>query len=252
MQTVERAIKLLKKISTEPLSVQEAADKLGVHQSTASRLISTLQKEYLIRINSNKYELGYAIYELAHSMRERLDILDVARPYLEELSNISNETIHLAVLDGYDVVYVDKIDSKRSIRMYSRIGRRSPLYCTGVGKALLAFMPAKDIDLKKIQLRPYTKNTITSLDKLNIELENIRSSYIAWDRGEHEEDIYCIAAPIFDFDNNVIASVSISAMIKYIKTEELAAHSKYLIKAVKGISQKMGHISAKQSSITFI
>lgn len=244
MQTVERAIRLLKEISTEPLRVQEAADKLGIHQSTASRLLSTLQKEYLIRINSNKkYELGYAIYELAHLMRERLDLLDIARPYLEELSNISNETIHLAVLDGYDVVYMDKIDCNRSIRMYSRVGRRAPAYCTGVGKALLAYIPVKDLDLEKIQLRLYTKNTITTLDKLNIELENIRSRGIAWDRGEHEEDIYCIAAPVFDFYNNVIASVSISAMIKYTKPEALAAHSKDLIKAVKELSREMGHVS---------
>lgn len=242
VQTVERALFILKQIANTPMRVQDVAEMLDIHQSNASRLLQTLYKENFIRLNSEKkYELGYAIFDLAHLINERLDIRSVARPYIEELSDLTNETIHLAILDGVDVVYLDKIDSKRSVRMYSRVGRRAPAYCTGVGKALLAFSPKQSIDWSKIKLTRITENTITDLDKLKLELQNIRKTGISWDREEHEYEIYCVAAPILDFNSYAIASISISVTLKYTKTKMLASYENYLARTALSISRKMGY-----------
>lgn len=244
MQTVSRALILLKKLAERPMRVQDATEELGIHKSSASRLLSTLQKEKFVQLNSDrKYKLGYAVFELAHIFKDSLDVGVVARPYLETLNNITRETIHLAVPDNQEVVYIDKLDAKRSVRMYSLIGKRARLYCTGVGKAILAFLPdeIKNEIIEKMDLVKYTCNTITSKEKLFEELKKIRHNYLALDNGEHEEDIYCIAAPIFDFDRKVIASISISISIKYSTITDLSRYQNLLRKNTMLISRELGY-----------
>jgi IclR family KDG regulon transcriptional repressor len=244
MKTISRALKLLKIIAGQPLRVQEVADEMDIHKSSASRLLSTLQKENFVQLNDERrYELGYAVFELAHIFRDSLDLRKVARPYLEKINNLTCETIHLAVPDDHEVVYIDKLDAKRSVRMRSLVGKRAKLYCTGVGKAILAFLPdeAKNNILDKVNLVKYTDNTITSKDNLVKELTGIHDHYLAWDNGEHEEDIYCIAAPIFDFSNKVIASISVSASIKYTPVSTLALYQTPLRENAMLISRKLGY-----------
>ncbi len=241
-KTVSRALVLLKEVASQPLKVQELADRLGVHKSTISRLSATLEEHGFLRLNNEKkYELGYSIFELAHIVRENLDIRKVARPYLEKLGNATLETIHLGILDGWDVVYIDKIDCKGSIRMYSRIGRRAPAYCTGIGKALLAFNPLQEIDLNKVSLKKFTKNTLSTKEDLFKELETIREGGLAWDRCEHEDGISCIAAPVFDFSGSAIASISIS---KYSSSNNLTDFIPVLLEGAQEISRRMGYVPA--------
>ncbi len=251
METVSRALKLLKVIATRPMRVQEVAASLNIHKSSASRLLSVLQEDNFVRLNQEKkYELGYAVFELAYILKENLDLRVVARPYLETISATTNETVHLAILDGGEVVYIDKIDANRLIRMYSRTGRRASSYCTGVGKAILAYLPAKQLDrvLNTMEFKKYTENTIITKEALQAELVEIRKNSLAWDREEHEEDIYCIAAPIFDFSNRVIASISISITVKYASVEKLASYEADLKESAENISREMGHVALKKSS----
>ncbi len=245
METVSRALKLLKVIATRPMRVQEVAVILNVHKSSASRLLSVLQENNFVRLNrEKKYELGYAVFELAYILKENLDLRVVARPYLEAINATTNETVHLAILDGAEVVYIDKIDSNRLIRMYSRTGRRASSHCTGVGKAILAFLPPKQLNklLDKMELKKYTSNTIITKEALQTELKEIRKNSLAWDREEHEEDIYCIAAPIFDFNKRVIGSISISITIKYTSVEKLVSYEAELKKSAENISREMGYV----------
>ncbi|MEW5786101.1 MAG: IclR family transcriptional regulator [Bacillota bacterium] len=244
METVSRALKLLKLIAEKPMRVHEVAEKLGVHKSSASRLISALYKENFIRQNSNQqYELGFAVFELAHVMNSSLDLRVAAAQYLKNLNSKTNETIHLAVLDCGEVVYLDKKDSTRLVRMFSQIGKRAQPYCTGVGKALLAFLDQDELKkvLDSISFNRYTERTITARENLLTELHEIRKTGIAWDRGEHEPDIYCIAAPIFGFNQKVIASISISIMIKYSSIDELCRFDKDLLEAAASLSRDMGY-----------
>lgn len=243
MDTIDRSLKLLKKIAEQPMTVSEVAAELGIHKSTASRILSTLKNEHFLRLNSDKkYELGFAIFELAHALRESLDLRHAARPYMQVLSGITRETIHLAVYEDGEVVYVDKIDCKRSVRMYSRIGRRANAYCTGVGKALLAYQAPEELKkIEQLQFQRFTENTITVPQELLAELETIRQVGLAWDRGEHEADIYCIAAPIFDFSGAAIASISISITIKYTSLEKLASYIGDLQHTAREISREMGY-----------
>lgn len=246
METVSRALKLLKYIANQPMRVQEVADKLSVHKSTASRLISTLHKENFIRQNSNQqYELGFAVFELAHMLNDSLDLRLAAAQYLKNLNLKTNETIHLAVLDSGEVVYLDKKDSTRLVRMFSRVGKRAQPYCTGVGKALLAFLGEDELKkaLNGISFKRFTERTIVTRDGLLKELAEIRRTGVAWDRGEHEPDIYCIAAPVFGFNHKVIASISISIMIKYTSIEDLSNFEKDLLEAAAFLSRDMGYVA---------
>ena len=255
METVSRALKLLKLISEQPIRVHEVAEKLGVHKSTASRLISTLHKENFIRQNSNqRYELGFAVFEMAHLMSNSLDLRSAAAPYLKNLNSISNETIHLAILDSGEVVYLDKKDSTRAVRMFSQIGKRAQPYCTGVGKALLAFLDEDELHivLDGITFKQYTEHTLVSREALQRELGEIRKTGIAWDRGEHEPDIYCIAAPIFGFNQKVIASISISVMIKYTTIDELSKFLVTLSEAAAALSRDMGFAAVYPSFLRTI
>lgn len=247
METVTRALKLLKLISEQPMRVHEVAEKLEVHKSTASRLISTLHKENFIRQNTNQqYELGFAVFEMAHLMNNNLDLRSSAAPYLKNLNTLTNETIHLAVLDSGEVVYLDKKDSTRVVRMFSQIGKRAQPYCTGVGKALLAFLGEDELNkaLDSITFKRYTERTLVSREALQRELDEIRKTGISWDRGEHESDIYCIAAPIFGFNQKVIASISISIMIKYTSIDELSKFMGDLSEAAAALSRDMGFAAA--------
>jgi IclR family KDG regulon transcriptional repressor len=250
MKTISRALKLLKIIAGQPLRVQEVADEMDIHKSSASRLLSTLQKENFVQLNDERrYELGYAVFELAHIFRDSLDLRKVARPYLEKINNLTCETIHLAVPDHHEVVYIDKLDAKRSIRMYSLVGKRANFHCTGVGKAILAFLSdeMRNEIIDKMDLVKYTDNSITSKESLYRELKEIQDNYLAWDRGEHEEDIYCIAAPIFDFSKKVIASISVSVTIKYTPVEKLASYEDLLKEAALIISKNLGYVQNKMS-----
>lgn len=241
METVSRSLRLMKKIAEQPMTVSEVADEFGMHKSTASRVLATLKNEHFLRLTSkNKYALGYAIFELADALRESLDLRFVARPYMQELNSITGETIHLGVYEQGEVVYVDKIDCNRSIRMYSRAGKRASASCTALGKALLAYQPPHELNLDQWKFKRFTENTIITPVALLKELQAIRQNGLAWDRGEHEEDIYCISAPVFDSNSLVIASISIAITIKYTSLEKLASFTDDLQRTTSSISLAMG------------
>lgn len=226
------------------MTLDEIARRSGVHKSTASRLMRTLQRHGFVQVQNRHYRLGLGIFSLAHAAAEQLDIREVARPHLESLAHLTRETVHLAVLDDQEVVYIDKIDSQHPLRMYSRIGRRAPCYCTGLGKALLAFLPPgeREKTAAAITYRRFTRNTITDPADLLAHLEQVRRQGYAVDNHEHEDEIHCIAAPIHGLDGRPVAAVSIAAPRSRMPRPELESYVPALLDATRQISAELGHL----------
>ncbi|MDQ4078217.1 MAG: IclR family transcriptional regulator, partial [Chloroflexota bacterium] len=202
VRAVARALDLLEIIckAEHPLSVQEATERSGLAISTTHRLLRTLMECGYVEQNehSREYEPGLKIFELAHAVTQRLFVIEQAKRTMDELAATCNETVHLAVLDHDEVVYLDKRESQRPVRMYSAVGKRGPAYCTGVGKVLLAYLPPEQLHhyLSSVELNHHTERTITDRDELRNHLLAVREQGVAIDDREHEDAIRCVACPV--------------------------------------------------------
>jgi DNA-binding IclR family transcriptional regulator len=245
VKTVERAIRILNLISQRDLKLHEISSSLTIHKSTVSRLLATLEKNGLIKKDkeTKRFRLGLKILDLAYCLQEGLDIRNIAHPYLAELGKLTRETIHLAVLDREEIVYLDKIESSHPVRMHSRIGNRAPLYCTAVGKVILAYLPEKELDLimERMEFRKFTNKTIIEPNELREHLELVRKQGYSTDEGEYEPDIFCISAPIFDFNHDVVASISVSVTRGRTSFNELLQFVPTLKQFAEKISRELGY-----------
>ena len=216
VRSVHRAISILKLFIKKPgsMSLTEISRETGLNQVTAYRLISTFITNGLLEqsAESEKYRLGVTALALGDSYSRSNDLSQRARPKLVELRDECGETVHLSILDGKEIVYLEKLPGLHPIGlMSSRVGGRAPAYCTGVGKVLLAYQSEDKIRAisSNGELIPFTPNTITSVDQLIGELSIIRMNGFALDKEEHEIGVACVAAPIFDH-NGILAAISVS------------------------------------------
>ncbi|KLU63429.1 transcriptional regulator KdgR [Peptococcaceae bacterium CEB3] len=250
IQSVERAILILELFSNRDseLALSEISHRLSLNKSTAFGILSTLEHYNFVQKASDtgKYKLGIKLLELGNMVLEQMDLRQIARPYLDELVAKFSETSHLAVLDGYEVVYIDKVDSDRSIRMNSEVGSRRPGYCTGVGKAILSYLP--DDQWKKHlppSLEKFTPNTIISQESLLEEMKHIRQKGFSEDNEEIEEGLSCVGVPIFNQGNQVIASISVSGPTARLPKEKMMQIAEELKDVSAEISRKMGYLPKK-------
>jgi DNA-binding IclR family transcriptional regulator len=241
VQSLIRAIDILDLVSKnkEGINVTEISDQLKLHKSTAYRLLSTLEYKNFVKKDKNKnYKVGKRVIEIGYQALNNIDLRKEMRPILQELGEITEETIHLGVLDNFKVFYIDKVETSHTIRMYSSIGKGGPLYCTGIGKALLAFSEQKYISkfLKQVKFVKYTNNTIINKKELKDELVKIKKSGYAIDNMEHENNIRCVAAPIFDYSGELIAAISISAPTQRMSMKRATKLSKLIVDYTKKMS----------------
>lgn len=197
------------------IGISELADLTGLNISTAHRISSILVKRgYLTQQEKRgKYILGLKLLEFIGILKRTLKIRDISLPFLEKLRTISGESVNLAVLESNCAVYIEHIESNQILRTFTQVGNRVPLYCTGVGKVLLAHMSEKEREkyfLTTKSLFRYTDNTITDLNDLKKELLIVKREGVAMDNGEMEIGVRCIASPIRDSSGNAIAAISIS------------------------------------------
>lgn len=242
-QSVDRAIRVLKFVASQPRSVNEVGEQLGVHPTTALRILHTLHAwRMLARRPDGTYRLGAAIVELGHQALESLDIRDIAQPFMKDIHEATGETVHLAVLEDDHVVYISKIESRHPVRMYSRIGLVAPLHCTGVSKAILAFLDDDERArvVAKADFTDYTPHTLTTPDALQADLALSRERGYAIDDEEHELGIRCVAAPILHADGSVAASASVSTAGARIDRERLLSFVEPLFKGTAGASRELG------------
>ena len=215
LRSVSNALAVLEAFSVEKpeLGVTELSQALGLGKSTVHRLLASLAARGYVRQNprTERYCLGFKAFEVGSLAAGRGAIREVAGPVLERLMLASKETVHLGVLDEWDVVYIDKIESHQPLQMYSRVGRRAPLHCTALGKALLAFQPAEFVDrFLRRKLKAYTPATLTDPGALRRELLRIRGAGHALDNEEFAVGLKCIAAPLYDHTRRVVASLGIA------------------------------------------
>ena len=201
--------------SAEGMTAVKLADSIGIHKTSVYRYLNTLLQAGYIQTNGDgRYHLGNKILELSSQLLRRMPLRETAHPFLVKLSVETQKTVHLCVLDGHDVVYIDKVESQRTLPILSRIGSRAPAYCTGVGKALLSSLPTDQVVslLQGISLEKRTATTITDPMKLLEELKQTAERGYAIDNGEHEEGIKCFAAPIKGYGGDIVGAVSLTGL----------------------------------------
>lgn len=216
IQSVDKAINILElfKLSSRELSVKEISDELQISKSTAFGLINTLSVRGFLHQNpdNQKYSLGLGLLELGEMVKKNNIIYEKARPHLEKIVNELNVTMHLAIIEKTEVAYIDTLEGKGSIFISSRIGTRNPVYCTGVGKCMLAFMKKdkRDNILNNMgAMEKHTENTIVDMDELLKELGSIAKAGYSFDNEEFVKGIFCYAVPILNKYNEAIAAISI-------------------------------------------
>jgi IclR family KDG regulon transcriptional repressor len=225
--------------------ISEIAIQLGLDRSTTYRLLLSLEKCGLVEKDekTGEYSLGMAAFEIGNIYMRQMDFIQASKPRMAELAARVQETVHLAVISGTEIVYVDKVDSPRALGVMSKIGQRGPLHSTALGKVLLAFQPEGESSriMKQIKLKPFTANTISSKRKLMDELRKIRRKGYAFDFKESEQDVECIAAPIRNHLGDVVAALSISGPQRKINTPQEKQYIDQVMKATSFISSKMGY-----------
>ena len=246
LSSVATAVRLLKAFSEEQveIGISDLAKRLGVAKSTVHRLAVTLVGDGMLEQNpdSGKYRLGIALFRLGSLVRRRMTLSNEARPLLRELREKVNETVHLAVLDGSDIMYVYNLESTQAIRMRSDVGVRKPAYCTAEGQAILAFQPPEVID-RVVQdgLPARTPQTITDPTKLKKVLEGVRQRGCAIEDEESEIGMRCIAAPLRNDLGEVIAAIGLAGPVSRLSRKALASFIPHVIDTAAAISARLGH-----------
>ena len=247
INSILRACNILKCFSGEKahFKVSEVARLLHLDRSTTYRILLTLEKGGLLEkdAKTGEYSLGVAAFEVGSAYLGRADFIQIAKPVMSDLAREVQETVHLAILSQTEILYVDNVDSPRTLGVMSKVGQRGPVYCTALGKVLLAFLPDEERSkiLGRIQLKPLTRNTITSKKRFMEELREVRRRGYARDHREIEEDVECIAAPIRNHLGDVIAGISISGPQRKINIPRERKFADQVMKAAGLISSKMGH-----------
>ena len=227
-------------------SLGNIAKKLSLPKTTVHGLITTLKNIQYVGQSTltRNYRLGPKLFEMGNIFAEKYnDLLKVSAPYIKKLVNDLRETCHLAVLDEGRVLYIDKKECNRSPRIVSEIGSTLPCHCTALGKVLLAYLNKDERDniVRKKKLKASTKNTITDPISLENELQMIKTQGYAVDNEEIMIGVKCIALPVYDHRNNVIAALSASYPAHRLPNNQLHGHVKKIRKAVLEISNILGY-----------
>jgi DNA-binding IclR family transcriptional regulator len=242
--TVDKALRILELLGQEELRLVDLSARLGEHKSTVQRLLVTLHARGFVRHDerTRRYSVGLKVLQLASLALADMDLREAAREPMQRLGGLTQETIHLGVYDEPQIVYIDKIESTFPIRMYSRIGARAESYCTGVGKALIAFLTDYEFEryLQKVYFMKFTPNTITSAEGLREEVARIRSQGYALDLQEHEEGVRCAAAPVFGLDGRVAGSISMAAPAFRKSESAIERLAPAVVEAAQQVSMNLG------------
>ena len=254
VQSVERTFTILEALSKTPagMPLMELSQTVGLHKSTVHRLLASLSfLGYVTRDpESGHYKLTLRFFELGSRIVNDMDILTLARPHLDRLSQLAQEAVHLVVRDGTDIVYVYKVDTNNNtIRLSSRVGLRSPMYCTAVGKSILSALPRDEV--KRIwessDITSLTPHTIVEFPQLLGQLEQIRRDGYAMDNEENELGVRCIGAPVLGLGGKPLGAVSISAPLSRMEDDRVAQLVVHLLETKRLISEQAGYLKDQAS-----
>jgi IclR family KDG regulon transcriptional repressor len=247
LKSLRKAIRVLECFSLqEPrLPLTDIARKVGLPLSTAHRILTTLRTVGIVEQEGDRdlYRLGLKLLELGSMVLANMEVHREALPCIEELVRETGETVHLGVFDGSQVVSIEKMDSPHGLASHVTIGKGAPAYCTGVGKALLAFQPEAVVErVCRLGLTASTPQTITDPVKLRKELAQVRALGYAVDNAEHQPDVRCVAAPIRNHSGNVVASLSISGPASRIPRSRITSLATRVREVTAKLSARLGYV----------
>ena len=230
-------------VDDPPQTIETLAERVGLTRSNTHRTLQTLiHAGFVTKGDEGGYRGGVRLFEMAARQLDKLDLRRVAEPYMRELAIQTTETVHLSVLDGLDVVYIDKIDSPQPIRAYSMVGGRAPAYAVATGKALLAHQPDGYLDSYADTLTKHTPTTVTSLPLLKDEMrKTVRLGY-AVNRGEWRSTVGGIAVPIFNALDRPVAAVGISGPLDRFTPLKIKEWAPQVQACARSISLQLGHV----------
>jgi IclR family transcriptional regulator, KDG regulon repressor len=247
VQVLDRALGILGLLADESpeLGPSEVSERMGLHKSTVHRLLQVLERHRLIEkiAQNGKYRLGLKLFELGAKAIAQIDLRGRARQYLERLVLETGETAHICVLDGDRMLSIANVESPRTLRTPSTVGRRTPLHCTSVGKVLLAFLPEDEQNelIKRLELTAYTRHTLTKPARLKAELKLIRRLGYAMDDEEFEEGLKCIGAPVMGHSGGVVAAMSVAGPTFRLTEERIPKVVRSVIRSASDLSAELGY-----------
>lgn len=247
VQSIDRALDIIEVLSqeNEGLGVTEIAGRIGLPKSTAHRIIATMaDRGYINKTDKGTYKIGLKLIEAVSCYINGLELQTEARPYVARITAELGLTSHLGVLDGDQVVYIEKMDVFSSVRMYSQIGVRVHAYSCSLGKCLLSNYSSQQV--RKIMANcsfiKFTKKTLGSVDALIADLDRVRSRGWAIDDEEAETGHRCIGAPIYDYRGDIISAISASGPTSILTEDRIEPVALYVRKQALEISKSMGYI----------
>jgi IclR family KDG regulon transcriptional repressor len=244
-QSLLKAFDILEAIAAHhrPMGVTEIARAVGINKATVHRLLRTLaDRGYVRQVEpAGAYSLGFQLLALGNEVLDSLDLVNAARPIMQELSDISGETVFLYVYDRGAVTLVHSVESSQAVRASLKAGRNVPIHATAAGKVFLAFLDGEILrQLERIRLKRYTERTIQNVDELRQQLEVIRSTDIAFDNGEYLHEVWCISTPIRNHRHEVIAALSLAGPEHRIETSRRQNLVELVRQAGVKLSQQLG------------
>lgn len=246
VQSLERALAIIEQLahSREGLGISTISRDLSLPPSTVHRLVNTLAHlGYVSQVAGQRYRLSSKFATMCRGLQEDSELRQIVRPHLENICSQTKETANLVILDAHEAVYIDKVDSPRFLRVFSRIGHRAPLYCTAVGKILLADMNADAFDqyLGQIDLVPLTRHTISSHDALRNEIVTISMQGYALDLEECELGAQCVAVGVKGRDGRIVAAISVSGPAVRFDRNSMNEALQVLHESARKISWELGY-----------
>jgi len=251
-KTVVRSLEILNLFIDYPeLTFQEIIELSGMPKTSVYRMLMSLEEiGFLEKGSDAKYRLGLIFLKFGSLVSSRLDIRTIAHPIMKELHEDVEEAINLIVCQGDQAVYIDKIDLKQKVRLYTAIGRKSPLYAGACSRIILSFMSDDDIHdyLRRTELQQYASGTITDKHKLYQSIERARKEGYTLSCSELEDHTCAIAAPIFNHEGEVIAGISIAGMEAHYTEENIKMFAKKVKQAAYDISKCLGYVKSNKDN----
>jgi DNA-binding IclR family transcriptional regulator len=247
IQSLERAASILDVVADSPFGIgmTEISHRVGLHPSTVFHLVKTLLKlELLLQDEeSKKYRVGTRLFALASGASRERTLLDLGTPILQELSELTGESSHLAVRSRSQVLVIARMPGTGMLQMNERIGVTRPIHATAIGKALLAFTPERERDvlIDGLVLAQITAATITDHERLKAEAAQIFAEGVAHDRSEFDPDLRCVAMPVHDFSGACVAAIGLSGPVWRMTAEAIETRVAQLGAAARRLSQKLGY-----------
>lgn len=231
--------------SSSPMALSEIAKATGMSKSTVHRLLGSMcARRYVEKNGESLYSIGYKLIETVSFHINQLELLTEAKPFLGNIMRDLDLTAHLGILDGCDVIYLEKMDIYPNTRLYTQVGYRSPAFCSSIGKCLLACLSGDELEdtLYHCDFKKYTPNTITDIREFRRYLKVIRRQGWAMDNEEYQIGHRCVGAPVFDYRGSPVAAISASGSISQLSDDKLDLVIQEVKQAAENLSRRMGYM----------